>query len=178
MAELLTLARPYARAAFESARETNLINDWSDQLRTLAAISLEPKILDQLNNPSLSKSKHIQVLTSVLEEPLNEAANNFLNILSANSRLPLLPAIFRLFEEYKADIQKVIDVDIFSAFDFDQKHFEKLSDGLARHLEREVNLIKNIDPSLMGGILIRAGDTVIDGSIKGRLAMLAEAMEL
>ena len=92
--------------------------------------------------------------------------------------LPLLPAIFRLFEEYKADIQKSIDVDVFSAFDFDQERFEKLSDGLARHLEREVNLRKHIDPSLMGGVLIRAGDTVIDGSVKGRLAMLAEAMEL
>ena len=89
-----------------------------------------------------------------------------------------MPAIFRLFEEYKADVQKVIDVDIFSAFDFDQDRFEKLSIGLARHLDREVNLVKHIDPSLMGGILIRAGDTVIDGSIKGRLAMLAEAMEL
>ena len=86
--------------------------------------------------------------------------------------------IFRLFEEYKAEIQKVIDVDIFSAFDFDQEHFEKLSHGLARYLDREVNLIKHIDPSLIGGVLIRAGDTVIDGSIMGRLAMLAEAMEL
>ena len=178
MAELLTLARPYARAAFESASETDSINDWSDQLRTLAAISAQPKILDQLNNPSISKSKHIQMLTDVLGEPLHKAINNFLNILSSNSRLPLLPAIFRLFEEYKAEIQKVIDVDIFSAFDFDQEHFEKLSHGLARYLDREVNLIKHIDPSLIGGVLIRAGDTVIDGSIKGRLAMLAEAMEL
>lgn len=178
MAELLTLARPYARAAFESASETDSINDWSDQLRTLAAISAQPKILDQLNNPSIGKSKHIQMLTDVLGEPLHKAINNFLNILSSNSRLPLLPAIFRLFEEYKAEIQKVIDVDIFSAFDFDQEHFEKLSHGLARYLDREVNLIKHIDPSLIGGVLIRAGDTVIDGSIMGRLAMLAEAMEL
>ena len=178
MAELLTLARPYARAAFESSRETNSINDWSDQLGTLAAISLEPKILDQLNNPSLSASKHVEILKGVVEAPVLRGVNNFLNILSANSRLPLLPAIFRLFEEYKADIQKSIDVDVFSAFDFDQERFEKLSDGLARHLEREVNLRKHIDPSLMGGVLIRAGDTVIDGSVKGRLAMLAEAMEL
>ena len=178
MAELLTLARPYARAAFESARETNSINDWSEQLRILAAISAEPKILDQLNNPSVGKSMHMKMLTEVLGEPVHRGINNFLNILSSNSRLPLLPAIFRLFEEYKADVQKVIDVDIFSAFDFDQDRFEKLSIGLARHLDREVNLVKHIDPSLMGGILIRAGDTVIDGSIKGRLAMLAEAMEL
>ncbi len=178
MAELLTLARPYARAAFESARETSSINDWSDRLGMLAVISSEPKILDQLNNPSLSTSNHITLLTEVIGETLPQGIANFLNILSVNSRLPLLPAIFGLFEEYKADIQKIIDVDIFSAFDFDEKHLEKLSDRLSRHLEREVNLRKHIDPSLMGGILIRAGDTVIDGSIKGRLAMLAEAMEL
>ena len=178
MAELLTLARPYARAAFESARETRSINDWSDRLGMLAVISSEPKILDQLNNPSLSTSNHITLLTEVIGETLPQGIANFLNILSANSRLPLLPAIFGLFEEYKADIQKIMDVDIFSAFDFDEKHLEKLSDRLSRHLEREVNLRKHIDPSLMGGILIRAGDTVIDGSIKGRLAMLAEAMEL
>ena len=65
MAEILTLARPYARAAFESASETNSVNDWSEQLRTLAAISAEPKILDQLNNPSISKSKHIQMLSLI-----------------------------------------------------------------------------------------------------------------
>ncbi len=178
MAELLTLARPYARAAFESARETNSINDWSDRLGTLAAISSESKILDQLNNPSLSASKHITLLTEVIGEALPQGMANFLKVLSINSRLTLLPAIFSLFEEYKADIQKIIDVDIFSAFDVKEKYLEKLSNRLARHLEREVNLRKHIDPSLMGGILIRAGDTVIDGSVKGRLAMLAEAMEL
>ena len=88
-----------------------------------------------------------------------------------------MPTIFSLFEEYRASLQKVIDVDLFTALEVNKKLYEELADNLARHLEREVNVRQHLDPALIGGGLIKAGDTVIDGSIRGRLAMLADAME-
>ncbi len=177
MAEQRTLARPYARAAFESARKAGLLGEWSESLGGLAAVSLEPKILAALKSPTLSATKQVEMLASIFGERLPESVVRFLNILSLNRRLPLLPSIFSLFEEYRANLQKVVDVDLFTAFDVNEDLHEKLSENLARHLEREVNVRQHLDPTLIGGVLIKAGDTVIDGSIRGRLAMLADAME-
>ncbi len=177
MAEPRTLARPYARAAFESARHTSSLLEWSDCLGVFAAISLNPKILVELNNPALSAAKQVEVLVNVFGEPVPGRVSNFLSILSLNRRLPLLPAVYKLFEEYKASFEKVIDVDMYTAFEVDEKLYLRISDGLANQLDREVNIRQHFDPALIGGVLIRAGDTVIDGSVKGRLAMLAEAME-
>ena len=177
MAELRTLARPYARAAFESARKADLLGEWSESLGALAAVSLEPKILGVLKSPALSGSNQVEILVTIFGKSIPDGVARFLNILSLNRRLPLLPIIHSLFEEYKANLQKVVDVELFTAFEVNEELHEKLSENLARHLEREVNVRQNLDPGLIGGVLIKAGDTVIDGSIRGRLAMLSEAIE-
>ena len=106
---------------------------------------------------------------------LNEG-RNFIGVLASNKRLPLLPEISSLFEQYKANQEKTINVDVISAFELSGDTEQSLAEVLSKKLEREVKVDSSVDPSLIGGVLIRAGDLVIDGSVRGRLNKLAEAM--
>jgi F-type H+-transporting ATPase subunit delta len=176
MAELSTLARPYARAAFEFARDRGELASWSAQLATAAAVTREPAMESVLGNPSLTAEQHAQTLKDVCGDVLDSAGSNFVSILASNKRLSLLPEISALFEQYKANQEKTVDVKVFSAFDVAEQTEQALARVLRTKLEREVNVVSQVDKSLLGGVLIRAGDLVIDGSVRGRLNKLAEAM--
>jgi F-type H+-transporting ATPase subunit delta len=176
MAELSTLARPYARAAFEYAKEQGDLAGWSEQLATAAAVARAEGMESVLDNPSLTDVEQARMLNDVCGDGTGPAVKNFVSILASNKRLALLPEISSQFELYKANQEKSVDVEVISAFDLAEETAERLADALGKKLERDVKVSTSTDRDLLGGVLIRAGDLVIDGSVRGRLNKLAEAM--
>jgi F-type H+-transporting ATPase subunit delta len=176
MAELSTLARPYAKAAFEYAREHDSLTDWSEQLALAAAVVGDERISVVLNDPALTAEQQSETLAQVCGDELGTAVKNLLAILASNKRLALLPEINALFAQLKANQEKTVDVEVVSAFDLSDAMTDKLAGALSKKLEREVRVSTTTDENLLGGVLIRAGDLVIDGSVRGRLNKLAEAM--
>ncbi|RLA57189.1 MAG: F0F1 ATP synthase subunit delta [Gammaproteobacteria bacterium] len=176
MAELSTLARPYAKAAFEYARDSSALSQWSDQLATAAAVAMDSAMGTVLNDPALTAEQQARALSDVCGDSLSGEARNFIAVLASNKRLALLPEIHSLFARYKANQEKSVDVEVLSAFDLADTIRDKLADVLGKKLERKVKVRTSTDKNLLGGVLIRAGDLVIDGSVRGRLNKLAEAM--
>ncbi|NQX87362.1 MAG: F0F1 ATP synthase subunit delta [Halioglobus sp.] len=176
MAELSTLARPYAKAAFEYALEKDALSAWSQQLATAAAVAANDGMARVLDNPELTNEQQAQAMNEVCGDSTGSALKSFVRILSVNKRLALLPEISKQFELYKANQEKAVDVEVISAFDLPAVTVGKLADVLGKKLERQVKVSSVTDSGLLGGVLIRAGDTVIDGSVRGRLNKLAEAL--
>lgn len=176
MAELTTLARPYAKAAFEYARDSKALGDWHTQLQIVAAVALDKRMQALLRDPSRSGQQLAGIMADVCGDALGAPVRNFLAVLAANRRLALLPQITALFARYKANFEKSVDVEVISAFELADEMTQKLAAALGKRLEREVNVHTTTDASLLGGVLIRAGDLVIDGSVRGRLNKLATAM--
>ena len=176
MAELSTLARPYARAAFEYARDKSDISQWAEQLATVAAVTMDSAMYGVLNNPSMTAEQQSQTVADVCGDALSSELNNYVAILASNKRLALLPEIYEQFAHYQASHDKSVDVEVVSAFDLADVTRDKLAEVLGKKLERKVKVSTSTDSTLLGGVLIRAGDLVIDGSVRGRLNKLAEAM--
>lgn len=176
MAELSTIARPYAKAAFEYARDKGQLSQWDKELAAVAAVSLDDTMDGVLHNPALTAEQQAQTLNGVCGESLGAETQSFIAILASNKRLALLPEIHSLFAQYKANQEKSVDVEVISAFDLDDAARDKLATVLGKKLEREVKVRTSTDSNLLGGVLIRAGDLVIDGSVRGGLNKLAEAM--
>lgn len=178
MAELTTLARPYARAAFEFARENNSLDSWSSSLALAAAVSQDSTVAKLLDSPTLTAEKKAIALTKICGDQLQVNVKAFVGVLAENKRLGLLAHISNLFENLKAKQEKFSDVQIVSAFELDSGVEKALADKLKTVLMVDVALKTKIDKSLIGGVIVRSGDTVIDGSIKGRLSKLAETLGL
>lgn len=176
MAELTTLARPYAKAAFESADAASELQTWSKMLALLSAVAQQDNMAKAISSPGLTAEQKAQVFVDVCGEELDVKAANLVSALAANQRLLLLPEIHQLFELFKAQREKSVDVLVSTAFELSNELQDKLAKTLSAKLDREVNLSTTVDKTLLGGALVRAGDTVIDGSVKGRLTKLAEAM--
>jgi F-type H+-transporting ATPase subunit delta len=176
MAELSTLARPYAKAAFEFARDKDALSQWSRELGTVASVAAADRMGSVLDNPSITDEQQAQILNEVCGDEVSAHVQNFVRILASNKRLSLLPEIHAQFELLKSNLEKSVDVEVISAFDLDQATTDKLAQVLGKKLEREVKVSTSTDNDLLGGVLIRAGDLVIDGSVRGRLNKLAEAM--
>ncbi|MFV8818892.1 F0F1 ATP synthase subunit delta [Haliea sp. E17] len=176
MAELSTLARPYARAAFEHAREKGVLAQWSEELATCAAVAADARVAKLLDSPSYTSEQQAKALNDLCGDATGADFKNFVKVLAGNKRLALLADIRGQFEQLKASLEQRVDVEVISAFDLDAAALDKLSQALGRKLEREVQVSTSTDSNLLGGVLIRAGDLVIDGSVRGRLNKLAEAM--
>ena len=177
MAELTTLARPYAKAVFAEAQEKSALDAWSSDLATLAAFAADADMAKVLVHPSLTAQQQAQALIDVCGDKLNDAAKNLVAVLAENKRLPLLPEIAALYEEFKAQLQNTVDVVVTSAFELSSEQAEKLAQALKAKLQCDVRMSSEVDESLIGGAIIRAGDLVIDGSVTGKLSKLAEAMK-
>ena len=177
MAELTTLARPYAKAAFEHAQAHQQLANWSAMLGLAAAVSLDDTMQRVLKAPRLTSTEKATTFNEVCGEKFDAEAQNFIRVIAENDRLALLPDVFALFELYKAEQEKSIDVDVTSAFALSDEQQDKLAKVLSARLGREVRLHAAEDATLIGGVLIRAGDLVIDGSVRGKLAKLAEALK-
>ena len=129
-----------------------------------------------LGDPSLTADQQAQSLIDVCGEELEADVRNFVVILASNKRLALLPEIYSLFAQFKANQEKTVDVEVVSAFDLADVMRDALTAAMTKKLEREVKVHTSTDAELLGGVLIRAGDLVIDGSVRGKLNKLAEAM--
>ena len=176
MAELSTLARPYAKAAFEYALGNDQLAQWYGQLETAAAVAADDAMATVLTNPSLTAAQQAGKLSDVCGDALSAEVRNFIAILASNKRLALLPEIFKQFAEHKANRERTVDVEVVSAFELADSTRDRLAEVLGGKLERQVKVQTSTDSNLLGGVLIRAGDLVIDGSVRGKLDKLAEAM--
>ena len=176
MAELTTLARPYARAAFEFARDINALDRWSNMLATTTAVVQNADAAKLLKSPNYTGVVKGQKVVDICGDEIDNKVGNFVKHLAKNNRLELLPEVRELFEQMKANHEKTVDVNIATAFEISAEQQSKLAISLEKKLNRKINLQTSTDAGLLGGAVIRAGDTVIDGSIRGRLAKLAESM--
>lgn len=176
MAELITVARPYAKAAFQFADENGALAEWSDMLAFAAAVSTDEAVSSFLNNPKITSAQKAEAFGDLCKDKLNAQGQNFVAMLAQNKRLAALPEIAVLFEALKSQKEQSVDVEITSAFALSDEQGNKLAAALKQKLGREVNVTTAEDKALLGGVIIRAGDMVIDGSVRGKLAKLAEKL--
>ncbi len=176
-AELPTIARPYARAAFSRGLDQpDGLGVWSRMLSLLAAAVSEPLVEEALDNPTLTTEDETRLLLELMGDDINQDGQNFVNVLAEYGRLALLPTIAELFELLKANHEKTMTVEVTSAFDVSEQQKTELASALNRMLQRDINVETEVDKSLIGGVVIRAEDTVIDDSVKGRLAKLSQVL--
>lgn len=175
MIEPMTLARPYARAAFDFARDKSALPSWSEALAQLALASGEARVSALLQDPAKTAQAQAQAVTALLSDA-PEGFANFLQVMADNGRLPLLPEVSQQFADLKAALEATVDVEVISAHDVSEADAARLADAMAKRLARTVSITTQTDPSLIGGAVIRAGDLVIDGSVRGRLSKLAGAL--
>jgi F-type H+-transporting ATPase subunit delta len=176
MAELKTVARPYAKASFEVAKEQGQISQWADMLNVLASVTQEPKLRKALENPAFSAQEKANALADVCGEAVTDSGKAFLLALAENNRLALIPVISELFTLFKLNYEKAVNVKFTTAFELSAEQIQALVDSLSKKLDRTVNLTSETDASLIGGVVIRTGDLIIDGSVRGKLAKLSEAI--
>lgn len=173
MAEKTTIARPYAKAAFQEANGDQRLAQWSDTLRAAATAVRDPRVHELLGSPNVEGEDLAQFVMGVSGPALDEHGQNFFRMLAENHRLAYLPEISALFDEYKDEAESVIDVTVTSAAPIDAAQQQALSKALERKLKRSVRLHCETDAALIGGAVLRAGDTVIDGSLLSRLKRIA-----
>ncbi|MBS3803669.1 MAG: F0F1 ATP synthase subunit delta [Oleiphilaceae bacterium] len=176
MAQLITLARPYAKAVFDAAKEQNAVDAWDQALAFAALVAADQKVRELLASPGLSERTKAELFVDCFEEPLPEALKNFLFILSEQKRLILLPDISVLFKHYRADLERTVKLQVNTALALTEEQQKKLVEALTHKLERKIDLETSVDPSLIGGLVIRSGDMVIDASVRGKLAKMAKAL--
>jgi F-type H+-transporting ATPase subunit delta len=176
MSQLTTFARPYAKAAFETAEAAGKLADWSKGLGLVAALQQQEKVAEFLSRPGLSWEQQAKVLLDLAGADLDAKLQNFVRLLASNKRLELFPEIVELYEALKAERERTVDVDVISAFAMGDDQTQALANALKARLQREVKLSTSVDQSLIGGLVVRAGDLVIDASVRGKLNKLSETM--
>ncbi len=176
MSNVTTLARPYAKAAFELAVAENATGPWNDMLDLASAAVTEKSLADLLESPHASNSQIVQILTDTAGEAFNARFNDFLAVLAENKRLSLLPEIAILYQVLREEADKLLRVRVVSAFALDEDQAARLKKALARRFDREILLEPEIDSSVIGGAVIYAGGQVIDGSLRDRLTQLSNSL--
>ncbi|HEY5716250.1 MAG TPA: F0F1 ATP synthase subunit delta [Psychromonas sp.] len=176
MSELTTVARPYARAAFEFAVDSNNIEVWSAMLSFATEVVNNPTIAAILKGNKAAQEL-ASLFVDICEGQLDDNGLNFIKIMAENGRLSVLPRVAELYAELESEHKKVINVDVVSAYALSKKQQEELSKSLEKRLARKVNLNCSIDKTLIAGLVITAGDLVIDSSAKGQLTRLSNALQ-
>ena len=175
MSQPLTLARPYARAAFELALSAHALGDWAGKLAFAAQAAADPEVRALFGNPRVGPAELASLFL-----PEGEAGDSsfagFINLLADNHRLQALPEITALFEQQKREAERILQVRVRTAAPIDASETAKLKDALKRRFGRDIELEQLVDPSVLGGAVIDAGDVVIDGSVRGRLHQLEAAL--
>ncbi|MGH8174003.1 MAG: F0F1 ATP synthase subunit delta [Rhodanobacteraceae bacterium] len=175
MSQPLTLARPYARAAFELASSGNALGEWARKLAFAAQVAANPAVHALLGNPRVGPA---ELASLFLEdgEAADSSFTSFIKLLADNQRLHALPEIAALFEARKREAEQVLQVRVRTATPIDAAETAKLKDALKRRFGRDIELEQTLDPAVLGGAIIDAGDVVIDGSVRGRLQQLEAAL--
>ena len=176
MAELTTVARPYAKAAFAHASEQGQLAAWSEQLDLAAALVRDAEFAAYLSRPSMTTTQQTAALLTASGTDLLPGVSNFLAYVSQNKRLLALPEIAELFDELRAQAEKTAEVTVASAFELTTEQQQALSAQLSQKLGCQISLTASVDASLIGGVVVRTGDLVIDASVRGKLAKLSATL--
>jgi len=175
--DITTIARPYAEAAFARARESGQVDAWGEVLTILSAITADPMLAEQIGNPNLPRERLRNAILEIAGDGVPSEVGNLVSLLAANNRLSTLPEIARLFAALRIRHQGVRRVRISSAFALEEETQKDLAAALEKRLGAEVEMTVETDPSLIGGVRIRAGDLVVDGSVRGKLHKLATELQ-
>ena len=173
MSQALTLARPYARAAFALSRESGRSAAWSQALAFAAQVAADPRVHALLGHPQLASADAVGLLAV---DGADETFTRFLALLADNRRLPLLPEIAGLFEQQRAEADRVVKAKVTAASEPTSAELETIKAALKKRFGQDVEIETAVDASLIGGAVIDAGDVVIDGSLKGKLSRLQAAL--
>jgi F-type H+-transporting ATPase subunit delta len=178
MAEIATLARPYAEAAFRVASDHNLLGEWLDGLRLVAALVAEPRLRAALDDPKRDKADKQQLVDSLLHGKVSEGVARLTDLLVENGRLgAIADEVASQFEALKLAAEATVDAHVASAFELSAQETENLTAMLESRYQRKVNVNCTINPDLIGGVRIAVGDEVIDASVRGRLASMALSLQ-
>ncbi len=177
MAEISTLARPYAKAAFATAQAADAVSAWADLLAFVAQVTTDSEGRRALAHPTLTAEQKAKWLNELAGDANFEAAERFIQVLADNSRLELLTEINEQFDALRRQLDASAVAHVESAFELTDAQQATLSEALSRRLDKQVSLDVSVNADLVGGVVIRADDLVIDGSVSGKLAKLAEQLK-
>ncbi len=172
MLEKATIARPYANAAFDQAIEEGKLSEWSSMLNLLSVIVSDNNMHAVINNPKLSNEQLHQFIVDVAGDKLSQTGKNFIQILIDAERIHLAVDIFELFEQKRAAAEGISDVEVVSAYALDGAQINTISESISKRLGKKIDVNTEEDKNLIGGVIIRMGDSVIDASLRGRLKEL------
>jgi F-type H+-transporting ATPase subunit delta len=176
MSQAITVARPYAQAAFDEAQKLGELKSWSEMLHTAAVAVAQQDMQSIIKSTKVNASQLNSLVLAVCGDKLAATAQNFLKLLVENKRLGVMPEILNMFEMLRAEAEKSVDVVVTSAFELNDAQKQKIAAALKVRMGREIKLSCEINRELLGGVVIRAGDKVIDGSARTRLSELAVAL--
>jgi F-type H+-transporting ATPase subunit delta len=173
MAELTTIARPYAEAAFTLAREGNALPVWSQMLRLTSAVVADPRVAGALDNPALDADAKESLVLSICGDNLNGEGRSFVRVLIEGDRIAVLPQIQAMFEALKDAADGVAKATIETAFPFQGNELAELRSALERRFGKKIEATVTVKPELIGGARVTVGDTVIDASVQEQLRAMA-----
>lgn len=176
MSEQSSLARPYAKAIFELARESNDFSTWSDQLDLLSVIASDPDMLNVAKEPAVSELQITDLILGVAGEQFDEQARNLVKLLVSNDRLAAAADINQQFVVMRDEAEQVIEAQLITASEVDESQKQAIEAALSSRLGKQIKLEALVDESLIGGAVVRAGDWVVDGSVKAQLQDLVGAI--
>jgi F-type H+-transporting ATPase subunit delta len=173
MAETITVARPYAEAAFSLAREQNALEQWSQMLRLTAALVRDERVAEALDNPRLGPPEKESLLLGVAGDRLNEDARSYVRVLIQADRIALMPEIAGLFDTLKDREEGTAKAEIETAFELTDAQLADIRSALERRFGKRIDATVRVNPALIGGARVTVGDTVLDGSVQAKLAAMA-----
>jgi F-type H+-transporting ATPase subunit delta len=176
MAEPVTVARPYAEAAFKLASEKSNLSGWSQMLALLAVVARDPQMQARISNPNVSAQQVEALILSITGDKIDGLGRNFIQVLAHNRRLELLPQICDLFEALRREHDGVLKATIVSALPVNDEQTKQLVARLEAKYQRKISAQVEVDPQLIGGVRIMVGDKVIDATVRGRLDAMAAAL--
>ena len=177
MAEIITVARPYAEAVFRLAKDENRLLPWGDALSVLAAMMENSDAVTYVTHPKRTAQEAEKLIVDVLGDRADSEVKNFIAVLLENHRLTLLPEIARQFELLKSREEGVVDAAIASAFPLNEAQTTELAATLAAKYGKTVRLTCSVDADLIGGVRIKVGDDIIDASVRGKLQAMAVSLK-
>lgn len=176
MAELATIARPYAEAVYRIAKQGNALQEWSDALAMIAGVYEDPQMQAAMANPKVGAADIERLLLAICGERINGVARNLIQLLVHNRRLMVVPEIREMFEQLKLQDEGKLDARISSAFPMADNQRDQVVNMLSTRFKRKINATVTVDPELIGGIKVEVGDKVWDASVRGKLQTMAATL--
>lgn len=176
MSEFITVARPYAKAAFDFAVENQSVERWQQMLAFTAVVTRNEQMAELLSG-AVAPETLSNTFIAVCGDELDEHGQNFIRVMAENGRLLVLPAVLQQFIELRATLESTVEVEVLSSSALNDTQQAKIVAAMEKRLSRKVKLNCKIDKSVLAGVIIRAGDLVIDGSVRGRLERLADVLQ-